>query len=140
MMAAAALGHLGAHRILGHKRSSRPAPHDDAQQEREKAFIAEFEECKRPLSPTHIAEDPRNKKLGASSKQLRLKDFDLVKTLGTGTFARVWLARLAASSKQDKDKVFALKILRKVDSKHLPTCQGPSTQSRLTAHLTQPSN
>lgn len=117
-MAAAALSHLGAHRILGNKRLGRSAPHDDAQQEREKAFIAEFEECKRPLSPKHIAEDPRNKKLGASSKQLRLKDFDLVKTLGTGTFARVWLARLANSSKQDREKVFALKILRKVDSKH----------------------
>lgn len=117
-MAAAALSHLGAHRILGNKRLGRSAPHDDAQQEREKAFIAEFEECKRPLSPKHIAEDPRNKKLGASSKQLRLKDFELVKTLGTGTFARVWLARLANASKQDRDKVFALKILRKVDSKH----------------------
>lgn len=118
-MAAAALGHFGAHKILGNKRSSRPAPLDEAQQEREKAFIAEFEDCKRPLSPLHIAEDPRNKKLGASSKQLCLQDFDLVKTLGTGTFARVWLARLAGASKQDKDKVFALKILRKIDSKRL---------------------
>ena len=116
-MAAAALSQFGAHRILGHKRLSRPAPHDEAQEEREKAFIADFEECKKPLSPKHIAEDPRNKKLGASSKQLRLKDFELVKTLGTGTFARVWLARLASSPKQDKDKVFALKVLRKVDSK-----------------------
>ena len=124
-MAAAALSQFGAHRILGHKRLSRPAPHDEAQEEREKAFIADFEECKKPLAPKHIAEDPRNKKLGASSKQLRLKDFELVKTLGTGTFARVWLARLTNSPKQDKDKVFALKILRKVDSKQLSSFDIP---------------
>ena len=34
-----------------------------------------------------------------------------------GTFARVWLARLANPMHEDKDKVFALKILRKVDGK-----------------------
>jgi protein kinase A len=33
----------------------------------------------------------------------------------TGTFARVWLAQLANPSKGDENKVFALKILRKVD-------------------------
>ena len=32
-----------------------------------------------------------------------------------GTFARVWLARLATPGKEDTKKVFALKILRKVD-------------------------
>ena len=32
-----------------------------------------------------------------------------------GTFARVWLARLAKPADEDKDKVFALKILRKTD-------------------------
>jgi hypothetical protein len=34
-----------------------------------------------------------------------------------GTFARVWLARLANPKKEDDSKVFALKILRKVDGK-----------------------
>ena len=34
-----------------------------------------------------------------------------------GTFARVWLARLAQPADEDKDKVFALKILRKTDGK-----------------------
>ncbi|TQS36002.1 hypothetical protein Golomagni_03559 [Golovinomyces magnicellulatus] len=34
-----------------------------------------------------------------------------------GTFARVWLVRLAnPAAKEDRDKVFALKVLRKVDS------------------------
>jgi len=32
-----------------------------------------------------------------------------------GTFARVWLVRLANAKKGDEDKVFALKILRKTD-------------------------
>jgi protein kinase A len=54
--------------------------------------------------------------LGSSSTQLRVQDFELLKTLGTGTFARVWLARLAgAKTAAEREKVFALKILRKVD-------------------------
>ena len=32
-----------------------------------------------------------------------------------GTFARVWLATLVTSKKEDAEKVFALKILRKTD-------------------------
>ena len=39
-------------------------------------------------------------------------------TLGiSGTFARVWLARLANPRQEDDAKVFALKVLRKVDGK-----------------------
>jgi hypothetical protein len=34
---------------------------------------------------------------------------------GIGTFARVWLVRLANARPEDRDKVFALKVLRKVD-------------------------
>ena len=34
-----------------------------------------------------------------------------------GTFARVWLARLAGCVAEKKDKVFALKVMRKSDSK-----------------------
>jgi protein kinase A len=33
----------------------------------------------------------------------------------TGTFARVWLVRLANPAEEDRDKVFALKVLRKVE-------------------------
>ena len=33
-----------------------------------------------------------------------------------GTFARVWLARFRGQTSECKSKVFALKILRKVDS------------------------
>lgn len=34
-----------------------------------------------------------------------------------GTFARVWLVRLANPAPEDNDKVFALKVLRKVEGK-----------------------
>lgn len=44
-----------------------------------------------------------------------------------GTFARVWLSSLAGSnSEKDKGKVFALKILRKADSKIMMPHIGPS--------------
>ena len=33
----------------------------------------------------------------------------------TGTFARVWLVRLANPRPEDREKVFALKVLRKVE-------------------------
>ena len=59
-------------------------PHDDEEEQREKQFIAHYEDTKEPLSPGHIAEESRNKRLGKSSRQLQLKDFELLKTLGTG--------------------------------------------------------
>ncbi|KAI9811794.1 MAG: serine/threonine protein kinase, AGC [Thelocarpon impressellum] len=68
-----------------------------------------------PMSPSQIAQDPTVKALGASSKGLQLSDFELLRTLGTGTFARVWLTRLARPSQEERDKVFALKVLRKAD-------------------------
>jgi serine/threonine protein kinase len=49
-----------------------------------------------------------------SARSLRIEDFDLIKTLGTGTFARVWLTSLK-DSKDAHGKVFALKVLRKAD-------------------------
>ncbi|KAL2043949.1 hypothetical protein N7G274_003469 [Stereocaulon virgatum] len=89
-------------------------PIDEEQKQKEKDFIACYE-CNGPsLSPSEIAENPRNKEVGVASKQLRVGDFELIKTIGTGTFARVWLTCLAGSPKEGQ-KVFALKILRKVD-------------------------
>lgn len=113
-------------------------PIDEEQKQKEKDFIACFECNGEPLEPSEIAEHPRNKEVGAPSKQLRVGDFQLIKTIGTGTytyfaafnlhvtasqadnlsgtFARVWLSCLADSSKEGQ-KCFALKILKKVDSK-----------------------
>ncbi|PQE33520.1 hypothetical protein CJF32_00003405 [Rutstroemia sp. NJR-2017a WRK4] len=68
------------------------------------------------LSPDEIAQHSSNKDVGGSSKRLSVHDFELVRTLGTGTFARVWLVRLAnPPTEADRNKFFALKVLRKVE-------------------------
>lgn len=85
------------------------------QREEEKQKLAAWEDNKHPLEPEEVAKDPSEKPVGHSSKLLRKEDFDLIKTLGTGTFARVWLAKIANRKERDGNKVFALKILRKTD-------------------------
>lgn len=63
---------------------------DMADREDEKQFIANWEEEKRPLKPEEIEQDPEHKRLGHSSSSLRVEDFNLVKTLGTGMDTHVW--------------------------------------------------
>ncbi|CCD51892.1 hypothetical protein ACHAPC_008472 [Botrytis cinerea] len=82
--------------------------------EEERNLVAHFKEQK-ILPPDEIKKNPRKEGLGASSRNLSVRDFELVRTLGTGTFARVWLVRLANPAEEDRDKVFALKVLRKVE-------------------------
>ncbi|KAL8694113.1 MAG: hypothetical protein Q9218_001166 [Villophora microphyllina] len=121
-MATATLKH-GAHKLLGHHKpaTSDAPPIDNQRCQQEKQNISDWYDNARPLPPDQIAESPRNKELATSSKNLRIQDFELIKTLGTGTFARVWLACLAGSSHNANEcKVFALKILRKSDSKRSP--------------------
>ncbi|KAL9130150.1 MAG: hypothetical protein Q9217_001585 [Psora testacea] len=89
-------------------------PIDEEQRQKEKDFICCYKCNQDPLSPSQISAAPRNKEVGTASKNLRVGDFELIKTIGTGTFARVWLACLADSPKEGQ-KVFALKILRKTD-------------------------
>lgn len=116
-MATASIKH-GAHKLLGHNKpaNSDPLPVDNEKCQQEKQFIAEYYDNSRPLPPDEIADSPRNKELATSSRQLRIQDFELIKTLGTGTFARVWLACLAGGSRNSNEcRVFALKILRKAD-------------------------
>jgi hypothetical protein len=92
---------------------------------------------RRPSSNEKNHDRTAASQLGAPAARLRLNDFNLMKTLGTGksriavsartgltepvagTFARVWLSRLAhpAADNPDGQKVYALKVLRKVDSK-----------------------
>ncbi|USW52110.1 Putative serine/threonine-protein kinase, active [Septoria linicola] len=103
-------------RFHRHSSSSQAGPKDTAaDHENEKRKLAEWEAEKRPLEPDEIVVDPQHKPVGHSSKHLRRDDFDLVKTLGTGTFARVWMVKLANRKEDTKNKVFALKILRKAD-------------------------
>lgn len=49
------------------------------------------------------------------SRKLALTDFQRVRTLGTGTFARVCLVRPSHGTEADRSQVFALKILRKTE-------------------------
>ncbi|KAJ5107785.1 hypothetical protein N7456_004460 [Penicillium angulare] len=81
--------------------------------EREKKLVQAFRHPPRALNPFLITERHDEKQLCISSRNLHITDFALLKTLGTGTFARVWLARL--KDQPDRTKVYALKILRKAD-------------------------
>ncbi|KAL8716397.1 MAG: hypothetical protein Q9220_000304 [cf. Caloplaca sp. 1 TL-2023] len=95
-MATATLKH-GAHKLLGHSKSatSDPSPVDQEKCRQEKQFITDWIANAKPLPPEQIKDSAGNKALATSSRQLRIQDFELIKTLGTGTFARVWLAALA---------------------------------------------
>ena len=67
---------------------TQPAPHDDEKEEEEKRFLAQYKDNEHPLPPSQIAQDPESKGLGQSSSQLRVEDFELIKTLGTGIALR----------------------------------------------------
>lgn len=60
-------------------------PIDEVQRQKEKDFISCYECNHAPLDPSQIEDTPRNKEVGFASKQLRVGDFDLIKTIGTGT-------------------------------------------------------
>lgn len=53
-----------------------------------------------------------NKKKKINFKELKIQDFEIFSTLGTGTFGRVRLARIKADP---ENKVYALKILKKTE-------------------------
>lgn len=55
----------------------------------EKQFVAKFSSDQKVLPPEKIQQDPRNKELGCSSKALSVRDFELVRTLGTGAFPAI---------------------------------------------------
>ena len=88
MAAAAAIQTILPSKILGSNAPRRSIPHNSderqIQKQKEKRFIADFNENTRPLPPEQITEDPRHKQLGTPSRHLQLKDFDLLKTIGTG--------------------------------------------------------
>ncbi|KAF1816091.1 Pkinase-domain-containing protein [Eremomyces bilateralis CBS 781.70] len=69
------------------------------------------------LSPNRLLDKPTSARpIGNSLKHLRPADFDQIKTLGTGTFARVWLTRWThPHDERSAHQVYALKILHKVD-------------------------
>ena len=98
MAAAAAIQKVMPSRILGSSNKTSSCnqlaenipptlPRNHEQEQKERHFVTHYNDSRHePLAPEAIAEDPKNKELGGSSSQLRLDDFVLLKTLGTGTF------------------------------------------------------
>jgi len=58
---------------------------------------------------------PEDQPFDVASQKLSLTDLVRVRTLGTGTFARVCLVRPSHGTEADRSKVYALKILRKTE-------------------------
>lgn len=109
---------MGIHSITGNISARLHRSSTASSRDKEKNFILEWNKNRDggpSLGFDEICEQPAEKIVGHSSKDLQESDFELIKTLGTGTFARVWLVRVANAKREDQDKVFALKKLRKVD-------------------------
>ncbi|CAL5872060.1 uncharacterized protein PFLUO_LOCUS6317 [Penicillium psychrofluorescens] len=87
----------------------------DGLHERGKQLVESIRSGPRSANPFLITERAEEKQITLSSRDLQLSDFGLLKTLGTGTFARVWLVKPKEQKEADKNKVYALKILRKAD-------------------------
>jgi protein kinase A len=77
-----------AHPIYGSKRYSKPPPINEEQRDREKQFVLDYDRLSLGAEPDQNHVDIKRTQLGASSKNLRVQDFELVKTLGTGICAR----------------------------------------------------
>lgn len=78
----------GAHKLFGshsHDVSSKSEPLNPQLKEKEKQFIANYleQQDSRVVEPEHDGTAP-GLKIGCSVHQLAIKDFKLLKTLGTG--------------------------------------------------------
>ena len=73
----------------------------------EKQFVAQFSSEQSVLPPDEIQQDPRNKELGGSSKGLSVRDFELVRTLGTGAFRAI-----PSLSRRSRSGHLLMRILR----------------------------
>ena len=92
-MAAAAIQSIlpsGMRGQLESKVPRRSLPTNSEENEKENRFVANFDAKKRRRSPDEIVEKSRSQRLGESSAQLQLKDFELLKTIGTGMGHNIW--------------------------------------------------
>lgn len=65
--------------------TSSEAPSEKVGHDEERERLAQVgNHVSAPLPPSEVVKDPAKKELGASSRSLRLSDFELVRTLGTG--------------------------------------------------------
>lgn len=66
-----------------HVNESHEPAHQSRQEEKEQ--LADFQRRQsRPLSPENITKAPQKKGLGYSSHNLKVSDFELLRTIGTG--------------------------------------------------------
>lgn len=83
-MAAASIKH-SAHKIFGSRSSlSKSEPVDPEQRDKELQFISDFVDQQLSDAPARKQNGIQDQKLGDASRQLAVKDFKLLKTLGTG--------------------------------------------------------
>lgn len=86
------------HKIQGHVPGASSSPSSsnsmasEQPTEQEKHFVARFADPQHPLPPEEVQQDLGNTELARSSMSLSVKDFELVRTLGTGAYccAAVW--------------------------------------------------
>src|SRR5438046_5606071 len=71
--------------------------------QREKEFVSSYAGNQKPLAPSRITEDPKSKKLGGQSRKLRVTDFELVRTLGTGTRPFLFLGLVSGALRADAE-------------------------------------
>ena len=84
--AASAQGHRQYLRTSNPNNARRAShPHPSRQYEKDAVLNqADAAKTKDVLSPEEISKDPETKQLGRSSRHLKVTDFDLMRTLGTG--------------------------------------------------------
>ena len=128
-------------RSASHPYPRRRYGHVGSRQEEKEILAQQYDAASdgEPLPWGQMLRDSTKNQLGFSAQKLRVTDFELMKTLGTGTthttcsnvgagmkkpqltdlhsgtFARVWLARFENPRLEDRNKIYALKVLRKVD-------------------------
>lgn len=103
---------------------------------REKTSMSHHCDHGRPMSMDEILQTSKKRHLLRSYKgKLGIQDFVLLKILGTGTFARVWLVKLAHPADEDRDKVYALKVLRKVDVIRLKQVDHVNSERKILADV-----
>ena len=126
--------HQGSDSNLSHRPGPLSEGHksESVQNNAEKCDIIQWSQGGGNLRPEDVAKDPNEKCVGQSAPHLSFNDFELIKILGTGklsirhirfkaddkvagTFARVWLVRLKNAKEEERNRVFALKVLRKAE-------------------------
>ncbi|KAK9667583.1 cytochrome c oxidase subunit 1, partial [Basidiobolus ranarum] len=80
-----------------------------------------------------LSNSRREKMTQPSQKQYSLEDFELLQTLGTGTFGRVFLTKYKGT-----DDYYAMKVLKKVDVVRLKQVEHINSEKNILAQIQFP--